>query len=81
MDAIAAASSTSSAPPRRSARRSWPSEANRQVKSLPSVEMRSLSEKQIWHYDPIHRTWQVQPDLTVFPGSRAASATPPAPAS
>jgi hypothetical protein len=49
--------------------------------ALPSIEIRSLSERQVWHYDAVRRIWQVQPDLTVFPGARAANATPPSPAS
>jgi hypothetical protein len=46
---------------------------------LPSIQVRSLSEKQVWHFDPVGRTWQVQPDLSVFPGARSpAGATPAA---
>ena len=45
---------------------------------LPSVAVRSLSEKQTWHYDALGRTWHVQPDLAVFPGPRTPPAAAPA---
>jgi len=46
---------------------------------LPSIQVRSLSERQVWHFDPLGRTWQVQPDLSVFTGARSpAGSAPPA---
>jgi hypothetical protein len=47
----------------------------------PSLEIRTLSERQVWHYDAVRRVWQVQPDLGVFPPPRAPRAEVSAPAS
>lgn len=45
---------------------------------LPSIAIRSLSEKQVWHFDAVGRTWHVQPDLAVFPAPRTPPAAAPA---
>ena len=45
---------------------------------LPSIAVRSFSEKQVWHFDAMARTWRVQPDLAVFPGKRTPPAAAPA---
>jgi hypothetical protein len=45
----------------------------------PSLSIRTLSEKQVWHFDAVRREWKVQPDLTAFPGAKPAPA-PAAPA-
>lgn len=49
--------------------------------ALPSVEIRKVSERQLWHFDPMRRRWMVQPDLAVFPGSGIAPSPDAVPAS
>jgi len=45
----------------------------------PSVQIRTLSERQLWHYDAMRRSWLVQPDFAVFPGARAPQPAAPVP--
>lgn len=45
-----------------------------EVYAPPSLQIRTFSEKQIWHFDAVRREWKVQPDLAVFPGPKAAPA-------
>lgn len=42
--------------------------------SPPSVQIRTISEKQVWHFDAVRRGWLVQPDLSAFPGMKLAPA-------
>lgn len=49
--------------------------------TLPSVRVQTVSERQVWHFDAMRRSWLVEPDLAVFPGSAAAPAAQPVPAS
>jgi hypothetical protein len=51
-----------------------------EVFSPRSLRVQTLSERQIWHFDGMRRSWLVQPDLAVFPGARAQPAPSPAPA-
>jgi hypothetical protein len=48
--------------------------------SPPSIQIRTLSEHQVWHYDAYRRNWLVQPDLSVFSGAHSSPAPEPAPA-
>lgn len=33
----------------------------------PAIRPRTITERQVWHYEASTRVWRVQPDLTVFP--------------
>jgi hypothetical protein len=51
-----------------------------EVFAPPSLRVRTLTERQLWHFDGMRRSWLVQPDLAVFPGAQAQPAPSPAPA-
>jgi hypothetical protein len=40
-----------------------------EVFAMPSLQIRTISENQVWYFDANRRTWLVQPDLAAFPGS------------
>jgi hypothetical protein len=40
-----------------------------EVFAMPSLQIRTFSENQVWYFDATRRTWLVQPDLTAFPGA------------
>jgi hypothetical protein len=43
----------------------------------PSLQERRVFEHQVWRYKPSRRSWEVEPDLAVFPAPVAAGAAPP----
>jgi hypothetical protein len=42
--------------------------ASYEVFAMPSLQIRSFTERQLWYYDAMKRTWLVQPDLAAFTG-------------